>query len=62
MKEKIKLNYDIEIYTNLTYHEIETEVTNFKKKKEHQLIKAGVQDKFEIVAIVKMPLESISIR
>ena len=60
--EKIKLNYGLAIYRELTFDEIEKIVFDFKKEKEWELINSGNHKIFEVVVNVSMPLKSIDIK
>ena len=62
MKEKIKLNYNLQISKQISFDEIEKEVNNLKSKKESDLSYFNKQDIFEVVINVTMPEESIEIR
>lgn len=59
--KKIKLLYNIDLYAEMSYNKIEQEVREFTQTKEKELIKAGVNEKFEVVVNVRMLNKSVSI-
>ena len=60
--EKIKLNYGLAIYRELSFDEIAKIVFDFKKEKELELINSGNHKIFEVIVNVTMPLKSIDIK